>query len=193
MKWGDWIRLRATFVGFSSQKELADATHVNPKVVANWYQLDVPSRIRSTSYEALAEALGTHPDVIRRDFGRYDPTDAPSREEYESTTFDDARRSLMKLAQEHGLIELASEYAERDIRSKISSLLEVLEYNALIRVLELCRQLHRESEARFDQQLERAGEVFDAALKRDSERWTEIVNAQKKELMARLANPPEKG
>jgi len=187
MKWGEWIRLRATFVGLNSQKELADATHVNPKVVSNWYQMDVPLRIRSTSFEALAAALGTHPEIIRRGYVDCDPTRAPNAEEYESATFDTARRSLMTLAHEQGFVELANEYAEAEIREKINDLVDLLHYDALLRVIQLCRQLYRESDARFDQHLEEAGEVFDAALKRDAERWTEIVNAQKEELMARLA------
>lgn len=141
-KWGDWVRMRALTLGISTKKEMASICGVNPKVVAAWYETDLPFRMRESSIEAIAKALDTHPQVIKTDYIHYDPQSAPTREEFEEVElFANAPDELLRLARLAGYKELADNLLESKLRGEISSAIEILGLDDLRPVYSLCRNL----------------------------------------------------
>jgi len=185
MKWGQWIQQRALLCGIATKREMATRCNVTPKVVAAWYAADLPLRLRDTSVEAIATALVTHPEVVKHDYQRFDPSLAPTRDDFHSEEIEKfAGTELLRLAKEAGYVELVALMTEHALVSQIQNALEVLSGTELVQVAKLCRSLRDMAFARMDDRTAEAGELYNEVLRIDSLRWNKILKEQKEKLIS---------
>ncbi len=149
--WGGWVRARAEFVGIRSQKELAKAVGVSPKVISQWLKRPDPPRLRSESVSGLAHALNTNEAVIRHHWIHYAPDRAPGRDEFNPHhLLQWTGRRLVETTVNRGYRVLAGYLAEQRIAREITSLTRILGLRELQVIHALCWQLARFQASKTD-------------------------------------------